>query len=119
MSESIEHIADEAKAAFAFRDVPVVEASGAADLVGIRSSATLDAHRVERNDTSLLWSIEDGLLTGVLDADDVVAVHLQTKADVETIDVDFIGTFELTPPTQSFRFVIDADSDVWATSWLN
>ncbi len=112
-------IAREAKAAFAFRDVPVVEVVGAADLVGIRSTAALDAHRVERGDITLLWSIDNDRLTGVLDADDVRSVILQTEESIDELAVDFVGTFEMDMPAEAYRFVIDAEGDTWATSWLN
>lgn len=109
-----------AKSALDFRDIPTVATTPATELAGIRSAAIAEAHRVQRDDVQLLWSSEDGLITGMLDfADEPPRLRFHTPEKTNDVDIDFIGTFEFPQPTSAYRFVIDSEDGPWATDWHN
>ncbi|MGI9607421.1 MAG: hypothetical protein ACR2P0_14890 [Acidimicrobiales bacterium] len=112
-------VADLARNALSFRDIPVVPTTPADELVGVRSAALAEAHRVTHGESSLLWSWVEGTITGMLDSDTVMGMKFHTVESTTEVELDFIGTFELEAPGGAYRFIVEDAGGPWATDWHN
>jgi len=115
-------VANIAKMAFDFREVPTVESVDSGAFAGVRSTDTTEAHRVDSGDSSLLWARDENFLSGLvdtLDSADAVNLTLQTMEEKRGVDVDQIGTFELPTPQGAYRFIVEHKNETWATTWHN
>jgi len=121
LDSSPREVSEFAKLAFEFRAVEVVEFVDTSTLAGVRSSGPSTALRAERGETTIVWMMESGRLSGVVHSVAELHVSMQTpnqSADVD-IEVGEGGSFEATAPSGPYRLVI-AEGDVsWATPWTS
>lgn len=113
-------VSDLAKLAFAFRDVETVDSVDTSELAGVRSgSAISNVMQAKNGPTTVIWSVEDDLLSGVVHGEPGARVWIQspdlrTAVDVEVED----GSFEASAPSGAYRLIVD-DGTEWATPWAD
>lgn len=109
-----------AKLAFEFRDVRTVDFVDTSELAGVRSGAVAaNALQATSGATTLIWTIENDRLTGIVHSSSVISVSLQTPAENTAVDLDSVnGSFEIAAPTTAYRLLVD-DGDQWATPWAD
>lgn len=108
-------VSELAKLAFQFRDATTIEFDEPA-LAGVRSDGDITL-QATRGTTTVIWSIDDEWLTGVIHADASMPLSLQTADAAIPIEVAGDGSFEVAAPSSPYRIVVGPETERWATPW--
>lgn len=113
-----DQVANLAKIAFQFRDITTAAFDDPAETAPVRSLSRDTTLQVSKDGSSIIWTLDAEHLSGVVIAEELASLQLQTTEGASDLDVDAAdGSFEAAAPVGPYRLVVRTASSSWSSPW--